>query len=180
MDNAFPRSTGAHPEGDDDKIAPRPTKTLKRSCATDAGLMVLLAASILVTMNVMGVTLIAAALVVAAVIARLGTPRFSTMLVIATVTGLVGMNLSYHLDIASGPTIVLTGTELFVLAHVAAGARGAARLRGCRSRAVTCPRGLPAVMVGQRVVSGRVMRTKTVGTKRGLGHSEDSANPLLA
>lgn len=105
-----------------------------RVAATDAMLMVLLAASILVTMNVMGVTLIAAALVVPAVIARLLTPRFSTMLIIATgigaVTGLVGMNLSYHLDIASGPTIVLTGAVLFIFAYVASGARGAARLRG--------------------------------------------------
>ncbi len=105
-----------------------------RVAATDAMLMVLLAASILVTMNVMGVTLIAAALVVPAVIARLLTPRFSTMLVIATgigaLTGLVGMNLSYHLDIASGPTIVLTGAVLFIFAYVASGARGAARLRG--------------------------------------------------
>jgi ABC-type Mn2+/Zn2+ transport system permease subunit len=105
-----------------------------RVAITDAVLMVLLAASILVTMNVMGVTLIAAALVVPAVIGRLLTSSFSQMLVIATaigaVTGLVGMNLSYHLDIASGPMIVLTGAALFVLAFAASGARGKARLRG--------------------------------------------------
>jgi manganese/iron transport system permease protein/iron/zinc/copper transport system permease protein len=105
-----------------------------RVAITDAVLMVLLAASILVTMNVMGVTLIAAALVVPAVIGRLLTSSFSHMLVIATaigaVTGLVGMNLSYHLDIASGPMIVLTGAALFVLAFAASGARGKARLRG--------------------------------------------------
>lgn len=103
-----------------------------RVATTDGVLMVLLAASILVTMNVMGVTLIAAALVVPAVIARLLTPSFLRMLLIASVvgafTGLVGMNLSYHLDIASGPTIVLTGAALFVIAFVASGARGKARL----------------------------------------------------
>ncbi len=101
---------------------------------TDAVLMLLLAASILVTMNVLGVTLIAAALVVPAVVARLLTSSFTTMLVIATVvgalTGVVGMNLSYHLDIASGPTIVLTGAVLFVLAFIASGVRGRAGLKG--------------------------------------------------
>ncbi len=105
-----------------------------RVSITDAVLMLLLAASILVTMNVMGVTLIAAALVVPAVVARLLTSRFSTMLIIATVigaiTGAVGMNLSYHLDIASGPTIVLTGAALFVLAYVFSGVSGRTRLRG--------------------------------------------------
>ncbi len=105
-----------------------------RVTITDAALMLLLAASILVTMNVMGVTLIAAALVVPAVVARLLTSRFSTMLIIATVvgaiTGAVGMNLSYHLDIASGPTIVLTGAVLFVAAYVFSGVSGRSRLRG--------------------------------------------------
>ncbi|MEM8618669.1 MAG: metal ABC transporter permease [Actinomycetota bacterium] len=105
-----------------------------RVTLTDAVLMLLLAAAILVTMNVMGVTLIAAALVVPAVIARLLTSRFSTMLIIATVigalTGAIGMNLSYHLDVASGPTIVLTGAALFVLAFGFSGVAGRARLRG--------------------------------------------------
>lgn len=103
-----------------------------RVAATDAVLMLLLAAAILVTMNVMGVTLIAAALVVPAVIARLLTSRFSTMLAIATIvgaiTGAVGMNLSYHMDIASGPVIVLTGAVLFVAAYLLSGARGRTRL----------------------------------------------------
>jgi manganese/iron transport system permease protein/iron/zinc/copper transport system permease protein len=103
-----------------------------RVALTDVVLMVLLAATILVTMNVMGVTLIAAALVVPAVIARLLTPSFLHMLLIATAvgaaTGLVGMNLSYHLDIASGPTIVLTGAVLFLLAFIASGVRGKAGL----------------------------------------------------
>jgi manganese/iron transport system permease protein/iron/zinc/copper transport system permease protein len=86
----------------------------------DALLMLVLATSILATMNVMGVTLIAAALVLPAVVARMITSSFSTMLwlsaVIGAVCGFVGMNLSYHLDVASGPTIVLVGTALFVIA----------------------------------------------------------------
>lgn len=98
----------------------------------DALLMLVLAASILATMNVMGVTLIAAALVVPAVVARMVTSSFSTMLwlsaLIGAVSGFVGMNLSYHLDVASGPTIVLVGGVLFVGALAVSGRRGRVRL----------------------------------------------------
>lgn len=105
-----------------------------RVAVTDAVLMLLLAASILVTMNVLGVTLIAAALVVPAVVARLLTSSFTAMLIIATfvgaVTGVVGMNLSYHLDIASGPVIVLVGAVFFIAAFIFSGVRGRAGLKG--------------------------------------------------
>jgi manganese/iron transport system permease protein/iron/zinc/copper transport system permease protein len=78
-------------------------------------------------MNVMGVTLIAAAVVVPAATARMLTHSFARMLVLATLIGalcgFVGMNLSYHLDIASGPTIVLTGATLFDLAFTLTGTR---------------------------------------------------------
>lgn len=93
----------------------------------DALLMLVLAASILATMSVMGVTLIAAAVVVPAATARMLTHSFARMLVLSTiigaVSGFVGMNLSYHLDVASGPTIVLTGSAMFALvfASTAAG-----------------------------------------------------------
>ena len=98
-----------------------------RTGRVDALLTLVLAASILATMNVMGVTLIAAALVIPAVVARMLTNSFGRMLVLATVIGalcgLVGMNLSYHLDVASGPTIVLTGAALFALVFAATGVR---------------------------------------------------------
>ena len=67
-----------------------------------------------------------------AVVARMLTHRFATMLWLSTVIGaacgLVGMNLSYHLDVASGPTIVLVGGVLFVVALVVSGRRGRVRL----------------------------------------------------
>lgn len=98
----------------------------------DALLMLVLASSILATMNVMGVTLIAAALVVPAVVARMMTSSFSTMLwlsaLIGAVCGFVGMNLSYHLDVASGPTIVLVGGTCFVVALLVSGVNGRRRL----------------------------------------------------
>ncbi len=100
----------------------------------DALLMLVLAVSILATMNVMGVTLIAAALVLPAVVARMVTSSFATMLwlsaLIGGVCGFVGMNLSYHLDVASGPTIVLVGGALFVVALAATGLQGRRRLAG--------------------------------------------------
>jgi ABC-type Mn2+/Zn2+ transport system permease subunit len=78
------------------------------------------------------VTLIAAALVVPAVVARMVTSSFATMLwlsaAIGAVCGFVGMNLSYHLDVASGPTIVLVAGTLFLVALVAGGRRSRARI----------------------------------------------------
>lgn len=87
----------------------------------DAMLMLVLAASILATMNVMGVTLVAAGIVIPAVVARMITHSFGRMLPLATAIGafcgFVGMIASYHLDIASGPTIVLTGGALFTIVY---------------------------------------------------------------
>jgi ABC-type Mn2+/Zn2+ transport system permease subunit len=51
-----------------------------RTAWIDALLMVVLSATVLATMNVMGVTLIAAALVVPAVVARMLTDSFGKML----------------------------------------------------------------------------------------------------
>jgi manganese/iron transport system permease protein/iron/zinc/copper transport system permease protein len=97
-----------------------------RTGRIDALLMLVLAASILATMRVMGVTLIAAAVVVPAATARLLTHSFARMLALSTaigaLSGFVGMNLSYHLDVASGPTIVLTGSACFALAFLATSA----------------------------------------------------------
>jgi len=94
----------------------------------DAVLMLALAASILVTMQVLGVTLIAATLVIPPTIARMLTSSFSRMLwsstVIGAVTGFVGMVASYHLDIQSGPAIVLVGAALFAATFLVTGPRG--------------------------------------------------------
>ena len=105
-----------------------------RTARMDALLMVVLAASILVTMQVIGVTLIAAMLVIPAVVSRMLTNSFSTMLWSATVIGaacgFVGMNLSYQLDVQSGPTIVLVGAALFALVFLLTGPRRLRRRAG--------------------------------------------------
>ena len=83
----------------------------------DALLMLVLAGSILATMKILGVTLIAAALVIPPSVARMLTNSFSRMLwmsaTIGALCGFAGMNLSYHLDVQSGPTIVLVAATIF-------------------------------------------------------------------
>jgi manganese/iron transport system permease protein len=79
----------------------------------------LLAAVLLVAMQVMGVTLIAASLIIPASAARLLTNRFARLLGLATALGaaigVLGMFASYYLDMASGATIVLVGTGVFAV-----------------------------------------------------------------
>ena len=100
----------------------------------DGALMVVLSLAILVTMQVLGVTLVAATLVIPPTVARMLTSSFTRMVWLSTgigaTSGFVGMNASYHLDVQSGPTIVLVGTLLFVVAYVATGRRGRTALSG--------------------------------------------------
>ena len=100
----------------------------------DALLMAVLAISLLATMRVLGVTLIAATLVIPAVVARMLTNSFARMLWLATLIGalcgLVGMYLSYFLDVSSGATIVLVGAVLFAVVFAATGTRGLHRAAG--------------------------------------------------
>ncbi len=82
--------------------------------------MILLALCIIVSMNMVGATMIAAALVVPAASARMLTNSYNRLVVISPLIGVtmgfVGLFSSYYLDAASGATIVLTGAIIFVLA----------------------------------------------------------------
>jgi manganese/iron transport system permease protein/iron/zinc/copper transport system permease protein len=77
----------------------------------------ILAAAIIASMQVMGVTLIAAAIVTPAITARLLTDSFSKLVglsvLLGSLTAVVGMYLSYYLDIASGASIVLFASMVF-------------------------------------------------------------------
>ncbi len=79
----------------------------------------ILAAAIIASIQILGVTMIAAALVVPAITARLLTDSFHRMIVLSTgfgaVTGLLGMYLSFYVDVSSGATIVLLQSFLFFL-----------------------------------------------------------------
>jgi ABC-type Mn2+/Zn2+ transport system permease subunit len=86
--------------------------------AVDSLFALAMAATIVAAINVVGVTLIAATLVIPSTSARLLTDSFGRMIVISTVigalAGLVGMYLSYWLDVSSGATIVLLEATIFV------------------------------------------------------------------
>ena len=89
----------------------------------DALFALILAATVVSTMQILGVTLIAATIVIPAVIARLLTDSFRRMLVLATLLGAlcgaVGMYVSFYTNVASGAAIVLTMAGVFVLVYAA-------------------------------------------------------------
>lgn len=101
---------------------------------TEAMLMLLLSLSILATLTVIGVTLVAAMLVIPAVVARMVTDSFGRMLVLSTAIGaacgLTGMYLSYFAAVPSGTMIVLTGAAVFCVALAWQGWRSLARTVG--------------------------------------------------
>lgn len=103
----------------------------------EAALMVVLSLAILVTLTVIGVTLVAAMLVIPAVIARMLTDSFGRMLaystVVGAVCGLVGMYLSYYAGVPSGTMIVLVGATVFVVVLAVTGGRGLRRSSGLDS-----------------------------------------------
>jgi len=86
----------------------------------DALFSLVLAATIVVSMQVLGVTLIAAAIVIPPIVARLLTDSFRTMVVLSTGTGafcgLAGIYLSYYVDVSSGASVVLFSALLFLAA----------------------------------------------------------------
>ena len=88
--------------------------------AVDSLFALAMAATIVASINVVGVTLIAATLVIPSTTARLLTDSFGRMIVYSTalgaVAGVVGMYVSYWLDISSGATIVLLEAGVFVAA----------------------------------------------------------------
>jgi manganese/iron transport system permease protein len=91
-------------------------------------MLVLLALTIVVSLQTVGVGLVAAMLVTPAATASLLTRRLPAMMAVAALVGVVssvtGLYVSYYLDVASGAAIVLAATVLFVAAFVFAPGRG--------------------------------------------------------
>jgi ABC-type Mn2+/Zn2+ transport system permease subunit len=85
-------------------------------------LLTLIAVTVAVSLQTVGVALMVAMLVTPAATAYLLTKRLFTMMVLAAViaslSGVIGLYLSYYLSIASGAAIVLTATLFFILAFV--------------------------------------------------------------
>lgn len=105
----------------------------------EAMLMVILSLAILATLTVIGVTLVAAMLVIPAVIARMLTDSFARMLTLSTAIGIacgvIGMYLSYFASVPSGTMIVLVGAFLFVIVLAITGGRGLRRSAGLDAHA---------------------------------------------
>jgi manganese/iron transport system permease protein/iron/zinc/copper transport system permease protein len=102
---------------------------------TDLLFMLLLAVTVLASTQILGVTLVAAAMVIPPVIGRYLTNRFHTLLIVSPLIGVLcsaaGMYLSFYLDISSAATIVLTSAALFLVLESVVLVRG----RGLRSTA---------------------------------------------
>ena len=85
-------------------------------------MLVLLALTVVVSLQTVGVGLAAAMLVTPAATAYLITRRLTSMMVISAVFGalssIIGLYLSYYLNIVSGSAIVLTATLFFVIAFL--------------------------------------------------------------
>jgi len=100
----------------------------------DTLLMLVLSVSVLATLKIIGVTLVAATLVIPAVVARMLSDSFSHMLWISTglgtSAGAVGMYLSFQLEIPSGTTIVLVNAVAFLIVLAVTSGRGLRRAAG--------------------------------------------------
>lgn len=92
------------------------------------GLLVLLSLTIVAALKVVGIILAVAMLVAPGAIAYLLTDRLERMLMIATVVAsgscVAGVLVSYHIDGATGPCIVLIQASIFILSFLFAPKHG--------------------------------------------------------
>lgn len=91
-------------------------------------LLVLIAVTIVISLQVVGIALMLAMLVTPAATASLLTRRLPSMMAVAGLigagSGVVGLYVSFYLDIASGPTVVLVASAIFVIVFFFAPERG--------------------------------------------------------
>lgn len=91
-------------------------------------LLILLALTVVVSLQTVGVGLVAAMLVTPGATAYLLTRRLTTMMFVSAGLGafssVTGLYMSYYLNIASGAAVVLVATAIFVLAFLFAPRRG--------------------------------------------------------
>jgi ABC-type Mn2+/Zn2+ transport system permease subunit len=96
--------------------------------ALDYLLLILVALTVVVSLQTVGVALLVAMLVTPAATAYLLTRRLWHMMIagaaIGTVSSVAGLYLSFYVNVASGAAVVLVCTAFFVLAFLFAPARG--------------------------------------------------------
>jgi manganese/iron transport system permease protein len=112
-------------------------------------LLVLIAVTIVVSLQIVGVALMIAMLVTPAAAAQLLTRRLPTMMAVAATIGalsnVTGLYLSYYVNVASGPAMVLVATTVFILTFLFAPQRGMIwRRMGVKQRNVDLEQRQPA------------------------------------
>ena len=90
-------------------------------------LLILVGLVVVLTVQLVGTTLSVSLLITSAASARLFAPNLRRMVIVAailgSVCGVVGLYLSYFLNTAAGPTIVLVNTAAFLIALALKGKR---------------------------------------------------------
>lgn len=96
-------------------------------------MLVLIALTIVVSLQTVGVGLVTAMLVTPAATASLLTRRLPSMMAISALLGalsaLAGLFLSFHINIASGAAVVMMATTFFLITYLLAPQRGILRRR---------------------------------------------------
>ncbi|MBK6325456.1 MAG: metal ABC transporter permease [Chloroflexi bacterium] len=91
-------------------------------------LLILIAVTIVVSLQVVGIALMLAMFVTPAAAASLLTRRLPTMMGVAALigafSGVAGLYASYYMNIASGPAVVLVATFIFLIVFLFAPGRG--------------------------------------------------------
>lgn len=85
-------------------------------------LLVLIALTIVASLQIVGIALMLAMLVTPAATARILVRRMRRMIFLSALLGMsagvIGLYLSWHLNVASGAAIVLTSTTIFILVFI--------------------------------------------------------------
>lgn len=108
----------------------------------ELGFNLLVGAVVVVSLRVVGVLLITAVIVFPAAVARIVCPTLGLMVVTAGGVGVsaavIGLYVSFHADLASGPAIVLADAGILAAALLVTGALAATR-RAAARRSVEAP-----------------------------------------
>ena len=125
--------------------------------------LALIALTIVVSLQAVGIIMVVAMLVTPAATAQLVTLRFTRLMAVAVAVGLVapivGLYLSFWLDAASGATIVLVETAIFLVALLVGPRSGLFRAKAGRS-------GSKATLPPKRKPGARPSMWRSSGTWR--------------
>jgi manganese/iron transport system permease protein len=117
-------------------------------------LLLLIAITIVLSLQAVGVALMTAMLVTPAATASMLTRRLPVMMAISAIigalSGVIGLYLSFYINVASGPAIVLTSTAFFLAAMLLSRGKGIlARRQTYGQQAATKPAVAPSIPGGR-------------------------------